>query len=175
MFGKQGQTMELAEALRHPELEKLPEGPRFLQQVLVERNPALGAKSGEFRPSEDVIGFGDDIDPRNASDIRDTLLHEPQHAIAAREGFARGTNSQAAGGFENYMKDPGEMLARVAALRRNMTPEARRKFPFYRHMDTERYRLSIPGEERRYASKVDLQRQLMERNLDPDEMLVPGP
>lgn len=175
MFGKQGQTMALGDVLRHPELERLPEGQRFLQEAQVERDLNLGAKSGEYRPSEDVMGFGDQIEPQNASAIRDTLLHEPQHAIAAREGFEGGTNTRAAGSYEKYLKDPGEMLARVAALRRNMTPEARRKYPFHRQLEEERYRLSVPGESRRYADETDLKRALMLRNLDPEEMLVPGP
>jgi hypothetical protein len=175
MFGKQGQNLELGEAMRHPELERLPEGQNLMRDVLVERDTSLGARSGEYRPTEDQIAFGDQIEPASMSPIRDTMLHETQHAIAAREGFPRGTNSTAAGGYENYLKDPGEQLARVAALRRNMTPEARRKFPFYRHMDEENYRLSIPGQARRYAKDEDLKRALMLRNLDPEEMLVRGP
>jgi hypothetical protein len=63
----------------------------------------------------------------------------------------------------------------VAALRRNMTPDARRKFPFYRHMDEERARLMDPNQVKRYADEEDLKRMLRDRGLDPDEMLVKGP
>lgn len=176
VFGRPGLGLSLGDVLKHPELEKLPEGRKFLSEASVERNPALGAKSGEYDPNVDVMSFGDEIDPKNMSSLRDVLLHEPQHAIAKREGFMRGTNSQAAGGFEPYMKDPGELLARITALRRNMTPEARRKLPFHRHLEEERYRLSMPGEAKRYATQEDdLKRALKLRNLDPEEMLVPGP
>lgn len=175
MFGDPDQTLSLADVLRHPELEKLPEGQSFMTKLGVVRDPTMGAKRGMYSYDTDSIYFGDPIEPASMGDIRDTMYHEVQHAIAGREGFKPGSNVKASGSYEKYLKDPGEMLARVAALRRNMTPEARRKFPFHRHMSEETYRLSLPEEQSRYATFVDLKRLMNLRNMDPNEMLVPGP
>lgn len=167
----------LGDALYHPELAKLPEGRKFLSEVSVAHDPATLGRGGEYRPSLDEVAFGAEPTPapRDMRNIRDMLIHEPQHAIASREGFELGTNPEAAGSFEKYVEDPGEMLARVAALRRNMTPEARRKYPFHRQLEEERARLMDPAQKGTYAKEEDLKRALMLRNLDPEEMLVPGP
>lgn len=57
------------------------------------------------------------------------LLHEVQHAIQDIEGFARGTNKSEAGGYKNYQKTLGEVEARDAEARKNLTPEERKNTP----------------------------------------------
>jgi hypothetical protein len=57
---------------------------------------------------------------------RSTLLHELQHAVQSREGFALGGSESSAGGFEAYRRTPGEVEARAVEARRDMTPEQRR-------------------------------------------------
>lgn len=168
-------TTSLGDVMPHTELSKMPEGQKILEQVSVRQEPSLG-RGGKITFDDETIQYGNlEPTPQSMRDVRDTMIHETQHDIAYREGFPTGTNVRAAGSRENYMRDPGEALARVAALRRNMTPEARRKFPFYRHMDEERARLMDPSQVRRYADEEDLKRMLKLRNLDPDEMLVRGP
>jgi hypothetical protein len=45
----------------------------------------------------------------------------------------------------------------------------------HRQIEEERFRLMDPLQQRRYQNDEDLKRALKLRNLDPDEMLVPGP
>ena len=53
---------------------------------------------------------------------KETLVHELQHAVQKREGFASGTNTRDA----NYDRNAGEIEARDAARRANMTAEERK-------------------------------------------------
>ena len=57
--------------------------------------------------------------------VMSIALHEIQHAIQGIEGFARGTNSQAAGGFKNYQNTLGEIEARNTEARRILSNEGR--------------------------------------------------
>ena len=57
---------------------------------------------------------------------RSTLLHELQHAVQSREGFALGSSVRNSGGFEAYRRTPGEVEARAVEARKDMTPEQRR-------------------------------------------------
>ena len=78
--------------------------------------------SGRFRPG-----------------TQSTILHELQHAIQTKEGFARGGSAgeftvpganNRAEAFDQYERLAGEVEARNAQFRRDMTPEQRRQsFP----------------------------------------------
>jgi len=54
----------------------------------------------------------------------DNLLHEVQHAVQKREGFAPGTSMDVAGSH-GYIKSPGEIEARDVSKRRWLTKEGR--------------------------------------------------
>ena len=54
------------------------------------------------------------------------MLHELQHAIQKREGFASG-GSQAEAGLDAYMRLAGEAEARAVQQRAWMSPEVRRQ------------------------------------------------
>jgi len=54
----------------------------------------------------------------------DNLLHEVQHAVQKREGFAPGTNMDAAGSH-GYITSPGEIEARDVSKRRWLSKEGR--------------------------------------------------
>lgn len=167
---------QLDEIMNHPELAKLPEGRKMMSEVMVEHNFPKVGKGGEYSPTEDAIRFGEDVEPLAGKmrRIREVLLHEKQHAIQEREGFkGRGTSPEAAGSYEEYLKDLGEMEARVVQIRRNMTPEARRKLPFHRHLEEERARLMHPDESDRAADYNDFEDLLLKHRLKPDEMLAP--
>lgn len=60
-------------------------------------------------------------------DLESVLIHETQHFIQRIEGFERGSNVQAAGGWVNYQRTSGEVEARNAQHRRHMKPDERRK------------------------------------------------
>ena len=70
------------------------------------------------------------------NDDKSTMLHEMQHAIQQREGFARGGNPNQFKGspqFRNmeYQRLAGEVEARMVQNRMNLTPEQRRDtYPF---------------------------------------------
>ena len=67
---------------------------------------------------------------------KSTILHELQHAIQKREGFAKGGSPKQFEGFYNdpheaYRKLAGEVEARMVQNRMNLTPEQRRDiYPF---------------------------------------------
>jgi len=67
---------------------------------------------------------------------KSTMLHELQHAIQKREGFAKGGSPKQFEGFYNdpheaYRKLAGEVEARMVQNRMNLTPEQRRDtYPF---------------------------------------------
>lgn len=60
-------------------------------------------------------------------DLESVLIHETQHFIQRIEGFERGSNVQAAGGWLNYQRTSGEVEARNAQHRRHMKADERRK------------------------------------------------
>lgn len=79
-------------------------------------------------------------------DLESVLIHETQHFVQRIEGFERGSNVQAAGGWDNYQRISGEVEARNAQARRHMKPEARRKSlwnettePEHKNADTHLY------------------------------------
>lgn len=79
-------------------------------------------------------------------DLESVLIHETQHFVQRIEGFERGSNVQAAGGWENYQRTSGEVEARNAQARRHMKPEERRKSlwndttePQHKNADTHLY------------------------------------
>ena len=73
-----------------------------------------GFQSDEFN----MVGIGGP----DAEALRGPALHELQHAIQKREGFAGGANPT----DPNYPMMPGEIEARNVDIRRNMRPEERR-------------------------------------------------
>jgi len=71
----------------------------------------------------------------SVSELEDVLLHETQHAIQKKEGFARGGSpdefkterSTGATALDQYRMLAGEVEARNVPARKNMTPEDRRE------------------------------------------------
>lgn len=68
-------------------------------------------------------------------DLRDTVIHEVQHFVQAREGFAGGANELVAGP-RGYWTTAGEVEARNAGARMNMSAEERASTPPHRTQDT---------------------------------------
>lgn len=103
----------LVNALRHPELMRA--YPEKQSIRVVEDSTRPGGSWGS-----NIVEVGGD-------DKRSTVLHELQHAIQDREGFAKGGS----GKEENYRRLAGEAEARATQARMNMTPAERRAtFPY---------------------------------------------
>lgn len=62
-------------------------------------------------------------------DYVSTILHELQHGVQRREGFALGTNPRAAGSVENYLKSAGEVESRAVQKRKDLTSSERQGRP----------------------------------------------
>lgn len=116
--------MYLNDALPHPELMKA--HPNMQATRLQYTNPANadpGMSYGKYWGDHDAIG----VRATPAADPRSTALHEAQHGVQVREGFARGGNAQSAGNL--YDRIAGEVEARAVQARRDLTPEQRQSRP----------------------------------------------
>jgi hypothetical protein len=67
-----------------------------------------------------------EVTASSPEEARGITLHEFQHRIQGKEGFAGGGNTEGLS-FEDYQRIPGEVEARNVQARMNMTPEERRK------------------------------------------------
>lgn len=83
-------------------------------------------KQGSY--GQGKISFGDTSNPDS---LRGLLLHETQHAIQGKEGFARGGSPEEfEGAVDMYRRLAGEAEARATQARMNMTAKQRREvFP----------------------------------------------
>lgn len=93
-------------------------------------------------PGSDKISLSDVFQqntPATNAAAKTTLLHELQHAVQTREGFAGGTNPQDPQVLkkffnegiqpeETYHRTAGEVESRNTELRQDLTPEERRKY-----------------------------------------------
>jgi hypothetical protein len=170
-FGKPGQELSAADVLHHPEYEKLPAARDFMERLGVQMDPHLKDAHGEFDPALHRVTLQPELTVANEKKLHDLMIHEPNHAIAGHEGLPGGTSPEAAGSYENYLRDPGEVNARVAAMRRFLTPEGRQKFPFHKHVEAENIRLR--NDPSNYGgTQAELSMALKERNLDPEDWLT---
>ena len=116
------------------------------------RNPDTGAvdetiraeAATDRRPFQDGIQRGrtteaevDQAIAKSEIEPRKTVLHETQHAVQAREGFSRGSNPEASGGIENYLRSAGEVEARNVETRANMPPVDRYLTPPWQSQDVD--------------------------------------
>ena len=152
------QTKKLSEVMEHPELfNQYPELSDMQVQKMLPMTANVG-KRGEFLMQEGkpVARVAGDLP---TEDAKSTLLHEIQHAIQEREGFAKGGNLQAVtfddmlseasrlrkqglsadqienelmkiDSFEKYRRLGGEVEARNVQGRMNMTEAERGLKPF---------------------------------------------
>jgi hypothetical protein len=83
---------KLKDVLDHPELyKKYPD----IGELYVSSKITPGMEAGHGTGSYMHSGKGMDAEAGTAEELRDTLLHEVQHAIQAREGFNAGANPDA--------------------------------------------------------------------------------
>jgi hypothetical protein len=170
-FGKPGQELSAADVLHHPEYQKIPAARDFMERLGVQMDRNLKDAHGEFDPAMHRITLQPDLTVANEKKLHDLMIHEPNHAVAAHEGLPGGTSVEAAGSYENYLRDPGEVNARVDAMRRFFTPEGRKKFPFHKHVEAENARLRYDPSN--YGgTQAELSMFFKERNLDPEDWLT---
>jgi hypothetical protein len=124
-----GQAFGNGALLEHPELGAAYGGQNVAPSTFVRNGSLLGQMRGAFNGSDGSVTM---FAPAKAQDARSTLLHEIQHAVQQREGFASGGMPQLSdpNGIEAYKRLAGEAEARAVQSRMNMTPEQRRaSFP----------------------------------------------
>ncbi len=155
--------MYLNDALPHPELMKA--HPNMQATRLQYTNPANadpGMSYGKYWGDHDAIG----VRATPAADPRSTALHEAQHGVQVREGFARGGNAQSAGNL--YDRIAGEVEARAVQARRDLTPEQRQARPPWRDYDVPEGQQIVT---RPNAEAMDSART----RTAPDATVRPGP
>lgn len=85
--------------------------------------------------------------------VKDVANHELQHAVQTRGGVPdafRGANWEGLpGGMREYMKNPGEIEARIAAMQHGLAPPTRKHFTaprmaaYMRNMQDEKYPYNV--------------------------------
>lgn len=143
-FASRGKSQfELIDILRHPDLAQRLLGtgrdlPKFIRKSKGERTGSywdgkiMGQPWGDGRP-EVKVG---EVTPEN---FKDLFNHEVQHAVQDYGDLTdpyRGASH--ADGQSAYWSNPGEVEARVAALRSQMTPAERAKISFPAMVELER-------------------------------------
>ncbi|MDY0036719.1 MAG: LPD38 domain-containing protein [Zoogloea oleivorans] len=125
-----GEVVRVADVLDHPQLfAAYP----HLADVRVELLPAVIRAQARYQHSAHTGAGRLQINPRIKREaMAKTLLHELQHGIQFREGFAVGGSPEAFAsdseeqGADTYRRLAGEVEARNVETRRQMTPEQRR-------------------------------------------------
>lgn len=127
-----GMPAMLGEVLNHPSLYKsYPD----LQTLPVKPLPSSykGATSAGYAHLEDAIYISPHLPE---AELRGALLHEIQHAIQKREGFAYGSSKTSLlkkglsedEAYSQYARSAGEVEARNVERRKDYSPEARKIF-----------------------------------------------
>jgi len=129
-----GFSTTLGEILDYPELYKaVPEIENMRVYFRDLGSDAGQYVSGGFR----ALGRGYiAINPHKSRNIKKTLFHELQHAVNDTVGSKFfGADARTTGSYFEYLIDPGEMEARLASRRMNMSKEERRKIPPWKSLD----------------------------------------
>lgn len=89
----------LGEVFEYPELYKAyPE----LKNMKVYWKTDSPKAFGEYDPTGQAIGINLDLIKKKGADVNDTVIHEVQHAIQAKEGYTYGVTEE---GIRNYLRE----------------------------------------------------------------------
>lgn len=128
--------VKIADAMEHPEFERY--YPDIMDETEFYRaTPAEMSVAGEYSPGLNRVTVKAKA-KENRKPERGILFHETQHAVDEREYRPRefsGTNSAEAGSRDAYIKNEGEMSARITDMRSTWTPEMLRNLPYKKHWD----------------------------------------
>lgn len=117
-----GQSVKLGGIVSHPELyQHYPEVQDMNIHLTNFSDPAL---HGQYDPRLNEISVNANL---SRDQLKKTIVHEVQHAIQQREGFASGANAFLDN--QNYATSPGEIEAQAAARRINLTDAQREAIP----------------------------------------------
>jgi hypothetical protein len=140
----------IGEAVGHRDLYKA--YPDIEDTSLIMRpSKEMGGAYGGYSRKYNTINLADDINDKNALSYG---LHELQHGVQQREGFAPGASHRTymteRGIDENsarklYHRTAGEVQARNAESRRTMTPEERRATPPWKTQDVDESDVYYPS------------------------------
>ena len=109
---------KLSKFLKHPKLYKAYPDLRKIHILLTAKENEMGY----YNPRYDMISLNKNLDE---TQMKDVVLHEIQHAIQFREGFAIGSDVQNQS-FRDYRRYAGEIEARNTQVRANMNDAERR-------------------------------------------------
>ena len=119
---------KLGDLIDHPDLfAAYPQ----LEDIEIYFSPNAKSGSGSYHPGFKEIAMAQ-TDKLNQRKLREVLIHEIQHAIQDIEGFAGGSNpdqfaaTDKRSAYEQYRNTAGEVEARDATSRGNMTTEQRK-------------------------------------------------
>jgi Large polyvalent protein associated domain 23 len=116
--------------LAHPDLDRAYDCAR-LAVLRVRLRPGADA-AGRYRPGRAATATHCARDAEisllcgTAGDARAAALHELQHVVQDREGFAPGAGRAAVPSWDAYVNSPGEAEARAVEARRDLTAAQRR-------------------------------------------------
>lgn len=133
--------LSIADIFHHPELEK--HYPGILDTPAQVRSDLPSNVYGGFNPNDGSIVLNAD---RSPSDMRDTILHELNHAVQMKEGFSHGYNPDAPAvkqfvteynasnyppisNYDVYHRMEGEDKSFATMNRKDMTDAERRSSP----------------------------------------------
>lgn len=117
----------LGQVLNHPTLFN--DYPQLQGVNVAVINPKNERLYGGYKNSTNTIYLNQKI-LDNPDLLKQTVLHETQHAIQNIEGFSGGTTSKAAGNVNLYRQNPGEQEASQVGNRINLSPQERTANPF---------------------------------------------
>ena len=113
----------LKNVLNHPALyQAYP----WIANAKVIQSKLSAGENGGYDPATNTIQVSKDLAPDK---LRETLLHEIQHAIQEQEDFARGGSPEgnSSEAFDKYQRLAGEVEARDTASRANLTDGQRKE------------------------------------------------
>jgi len=135
--GRGGAKTKLGDVVSHDKLFEAYPDLKDIDVSLFYNSPSGGMiKYGGYAHGTNSLRIN--AHPRTAAELRATILHEVQHAIQQKEGFARGLTptqsrqlgrSQPAG--NDYFRSAEEIESRLVETRSNMSQSERDAKPFY--------------------------------------------
>ncbi len=146
-----------------------------IKNTKVELDASMGS-SGAYSDLYDTIGVSPDTNHRS------TMLHELQHAIQGKEGYAQGGSptqfgsigtinpEESANSYRQYQRLAGEAEARLVQHRMNLTPEQRMQYPFFKPHEVYGYDVPLEDQIVRFDGGTKASTGLLDMPAKPWQM-----